>query len=146
MYNIKRQLQLGVNKIHDWSVENGFKFSRSKTVCMHFCQLRTQHPEPVLTLAGEHIKVEKETKFLGLIFDNKLSFIPHIKALKARCLKTLDILKVLSSTEWGTDKTVLLQLYQALIRSKLDYGSIIYGSARKSYIKQLDTIHHQGLQ
>ena len=80
------------------------------------------------------------------MFDNKLSFIPHIKALKAKCLKALDILKVLSSSDWGGDHTVLLNLYRSLIRSKLDYGSIVYGSARKSYLKSLDTIHHQGLR
>ena len=33
-----------------------------------------------------------------------------------------------------------------VIRSKLDYGSIVYGSARKSYLKSLDTIHHEGLR
>ena len=30
--------------------------------------------------------------------------------------------------------------------SKLDYGCIIYGSARKSYLQMLDTIHNQGLR
>ncbi|CAG2220300.1 unnamed protein product [Mytilus edulis] len=29
---------------------------------------------------------------------------------------------------------------------KLDYGSIVYGSARKSYIQILDAVHHQGLR
>ena len=52
---------------------------------------------------------------------------------------------MLSSTIWGGDRSVLLNLYSSLVRSKLDYGSIVYGSARKSYIKSLDTIHHQGL-
>ena len=28
----------------------------------------------------------------------------------------------------------------------MDYGSIVYGSARKSYLKYLDTIYHQGLR
>ena len=28
----------------------------------------------------------------------------------------------------------------------MDYGSINYGSAKKSYQKSLDTIHHQGLR
>ena len=46
----------------------------------------------------------------------------------------------------GADSTVLLNLYRSLIRSKLDYRCIVYGSARKSYIKLLDTIHHQGLR
>ena len=85
-------------------------------------------------------------QFLGLVFDTKLSFLPHIRALKARCMKALDVLKVLSATEWGADSTILLQLYRALVRSKLDYGSIIYGSARKSYVKLLDPVHHQGLR
>ena len=85
-------------------------------------------------------------RFLGLVFDTKLSFLPHIRALKARCMKALDVLKVLSATEWGADSTILLQLYRALVRSKLDYGSIVYGSARKSYVKLLDPVHHQGLR
>ena len=38
------------------------------------------------------------------------------------------------------------QLYRSLIRSKLDYGSIGYGSARKSYLQMLDTVHNQGLR
>ena len=83
---------------------------------------------------------------MGLLFDKKLSFIPHIKAFKAKCLKALDILKVLSSTNWGGDRSVLLNLYRSQVTSKFDYGSIIYGSARKSYLKCLDTIHHQGLR
>ena len=40
----------------------------------------------------------------------------------------------------------LLHLYRSLIRSKLDYGSILYGSARKYYLQMLDTVHHQGLR
>ena len=61
-------------------------------------------------------------------------------------MKALDIIKVVSNQEWGADKSVLLRLYRSLVRSKLDYGCIVYGSARPSYIKMLDTIHHQGLR
>ena len=46
----------------------------------------------------------------------------------------------------GADRTVLLHLYRSLFRSKLDYGSIVYGSVSKSLLKQLDPIHHQGLR
>ena len=53
---------------------------------------------------------------------------------------------MLAATEWGADSTVLLKLYRALVRSKLDYGSIVYGSARKSYVKLLDPVHHQGVR
>ena len=58
-------------------------------------------------------------------------------------MKALDVLKVLSDTDWGENRSVLLNQYRSLIRSKLDYGSIVYGSARTSYLKSLDTIHQQ---
>ena len=113
---------------------------------VHFCQIRRLHLDPHLTTYGSPILVVSEAKFLGLLFDNKLSFIPNIKALNAKRLKALDILKVLSISDWGGDLTVRLNLYRSLIRTKLDYGFIVYGSARKSYLKSLDTIHHQGLR
>ena len=49
-------------------------------------------------------------------------------------------------TDWRADRTVLQRLYCALVRSKLDYGCIVYGSARRLVLKQLDQIHHQGLR
>ena len=44
------------------------------------------YPDPVLNIYGSPIPVVEEAKLLGLLFDKKLSFIPHIKALKAKCL------------------------------------------------------------
>ena len=81
-----------------------------------------------------------------MIFDRKLSFIPHNKYLKAKCLKAFKLLKVLSHTSWGADRTILLDLYWSLVQSKLDYDCIIYGYARKSYIQMLDPIHNKGLR
>ena len=118
---------------------------KQKTVCLHFHYKRGIFPEPELINNGEKIKVVKEARFLGVIFDQKLSFIPHLKALEGKYLKALDIIKVVANQEWGgADKFVLLNLYRSLIRSKLDYGCIVYGSARPSYSKMLNTIHHQG--
>ena len=86
MATIERQLQQKLNKIENWPTSNGLKFSKSKTQCVHFCQLRKQHDDPVLNLYGSPIPVVEESKFLGMFFDRKLSFIPHIKYLKAKCL------------------------------------------------------------
>ena len=75
--------------------------------------------DPVLKLDNDPIQFVKEAKYLGLIWDTKLTFEPHIKYLKAQCKKSLNILKVLSRTEWGADQTTLLKLYRSLVRSKL---------------------------
>ena len=100
-----------INRIENWALKNGFKFSKSKTQCVHFCQLRKIHDDPELYLYRSPIPVVDDFKFIGLIFNRKLSFIPHIKYLKVKCLKALNLLKFLSHTNWGADRTVLLQLY-----------------------------------
>ncbi|GBL84435.1 hypothetical protein AVEN_117196-1 [Araneus ventricosus] len=55
-------------------------------------------------------------------------------------------MKVLSNTSWGADKVSLMRIYRSLVRSKLDYGVPVYGSAAKSTLKLLDSAHHQGLR
>ena len=95
---MERQLQRNLNKIENWATSNGFKFSKSKTQGVPFCQLCKQHDDPVLHLYGSPIPVVEESKFLGILFDRKLSSIPHIKYLKAKCLKALNLLRVLSHT------------------------------------------------
>ena len=82
MGTIGRKLQQNLNKIENWATSNGFKFSKSKTQCVHFSQLRKQHDDPVLNLYGSPNPVVEESKFIGMIFYRKLSFIPHIKYLK----------------------------------------------------------------
>ena len=146
MHTIERQLQQVLNNLSKWSSENGFKFSKTKTKCMHFCQSRKLHLDPELTLDDVQIEVVPEFKFLGLLFDSKLSFIPHINYLSNTCQKALNLLRVVSSMDWGADRKVLLRLYRSLVRSKLDYGCIVYGSARQSYLRKLDSIHNQGLR
>ena len=58
----------------------------------------------------------------------------------------MNLLRVVAHTDWGADRKVLLHLHRTIVRSKVDYGSIVYGSAREAYLKTLDTIHHQGIR
>ena len=86
-----------------------------------------------------------EAKFLGLVFDRRLTCRAHVKYLKTVCDKALNVLRVVGHTDWGADKVVLLHLYHALVRWKLDYGCIIYGSASRSVLRTLDAVHHASL-
>ena len=72
------QLQLCLNKVEIWADEKGFNFSKTKTVCMHFCNKRKLHTDPTLTIYNSQIPVVKQTEFLGVIFDYKPNFIGHI--------------------------------------------------------------------
>ena len=110
--------------LQDWADSNGFKFSISKTVCIHFCRLHKSHPEPQLFLNGNPVPVVEEVKFLGIIFDRKLSFLSHLRYLKNKCAKALNLLRVVAHTSWGAHQQTLLHLYRSLIQSKLDYGCV----------------------
>ena len=52
----------------------------------------------------------------------------------------------MANINWGATCEVLFQLDRAFVRSKLDYGSMVYGSARPSYLKELNSVHNQGLR
>jgi len=143
---IERHLQRCLNKLQEWADTNGFRFSAAKTVCLHFCRLRKLHPDPQLSLNGSPIPVVEEFKFLGIIFDKKLSFLPRLRYLKNKCTKALNLLRVVAHTSWGADQHTLLHLYRSRIRSKLDYGSVVYGSARGSYLQMLDPVQNHALR
>ena len=107
---IERQLQLCLNKLQQ----------RFSIFCMHICQKRCLHLDPQLFLDKCPIPIVEETKFLGVIFDRKLSFVPHLKYVKNKGLKALNIFLIIGNTEWGADRKVMLRLYRSLVRSKLD--------------------------
>ena len=69
-------------------------------------------------------------KFLDVHFDRRLTFKLHLQYTKTRCFKALTLLKVTAARGLGADRDAKLMLYRALVRSKLDYGSIVYSSAR----------------
>ena len=110
------------------------------------CRLCSANPNPELALNGTLIPVVEQTKFLGVIFGNKLTFLPHIYYLKEKCVKALNLLRVVAHTSWGADQHTLLHLYRSLVRSKLDYGSVVYGSTRESYLRILDPIQNHALR
>ncbi|GBN78437.1 putative RNA-directed DNA polymerase from transposon X-element [Araneus ventricosus] len=144
MQLIERRLQTAINNI-EWSNKSGFTISAHKTIDIHFCK-RPLHLDPEFVLSGVPIRFQDDYKFLGIVFDKRLTFPPNISSLRKRCLRSLNILITLSNTSWGADRSCLLCVYRSIIRSMIDYGSVVYGSARPSYLKRLEYVHHQALR
>ena len=117
---LERKLQHHINKITKWAKENGFKFLKTKTKCIHFCNHRKLHNNPTLNIEEENTPFVDQHKHLGAIFDKKLNFIPHINYIKTKCNKALRLFWVIAHTDWGADKNTLLKLYWSLILSKID--------------------------
>ena len=127
MNYIERQLQICLDKLHKWTTENRLKFSKEKTKCIHFCN----HRDPVLKTDHTEISIVEHYKYPGIIFDRKLSFISHIKYLRTKCNKTIQLLRTIAHTNWGGSKETLLKLYHSLIRSRLDYGCLYMGQPER---------------
>lgn len=139
-------IQNSITSVSKYATENGFKFSDTKTVAVHFTRSRRNDIPTTLQMNDNILPYSDEVKFLGLWLDKKLKWSKHIDVLKDTGRKSLNILKVVSNFNWGADKRSLLRLYNAICRSKLDYGSQIYSSASKSDLQNLDTIHNMGLR
>jgi hypothetical protein len=146
MDTIERRLKLAINCLSHWALQNGLSVSAAWTKCVHFLRLRGVHPPPVLYLNNHALPVVPSTKFLGLVLDSSLSWEPHLRQLRATCERSLNVLRVLSGTSWRWDRAVMLGLYRSFVRSRLDYGSFVYGSATEAKLRILDPVHHAGIR
>ena len=143
---IKRQLQTVLNKLNAWSHNNGFKFSSSKTCVVHFVDSPNPPPSPDLYLGSDCLPYKNHTKFLGLVWDRRLTWRPFINQLRGNCTKLLNLLKTVTSLKWGADQFCCLKIYKTYIRSKIDYGAPVYGSACRTLLSSLEPICREALR
>jgi hypothetical protein len=99
-----------------------------------------------LSLFNERIEKSETVTFLGLRFDSKLSFQYQLKYLLDSCNKRLNIIKILSNKSWKIDTDLLVQIYILLIRSLLEYSSIIYTCLSKENKNKLQIIQNNSLR
>ena len=103
-------------------------------------------PETSLNIYGRLLSVVREARFLGMIFDKRLTWVPHLKSLRLACQSPLNLLRHLSHTTWGVDTTILLRLYLVLLRSKLDYGAHAYCTTYPRSLRILGHVQNKGLR
>ena len=101
---------------------------------------------PALYLDNHELEVVDTLKILGLVFDTRLTWTPHLKYLRWDCYNRLNIVKSLAKRNWGADKTLLINTYKAIVRTKLDYGYIIYNSTKPNVLGMISPIHNAGLR
>lgn len=141
------EVQRAIDKLYEWSIRTGLKFSIEKTEWMVFHRKREDlSPLYQLNLGGHSIKRVYKKKFLGLILDPKLQWIEHIEYIRGKCLKDMNILRIISKKNQKIKAKNLLNIYKVIIESKLRYGSPLYGTAPKSYLIRLDPVQNKGLR
>ena len=98
----------------------------TKTWAINSSDNKKSKMEPRLKLGGEPISYQTSGKFLGVIFDSKLNFKEHIKELKIKCNKRINMMKALRGNEWGTSPETLMYTYKCFIRPLIDYSCVVF--------------------
>ena len=120
-------------KILNWLATNKLIINLKKTHIMLFTNKKRPN-EVKLNVNGSIITEETESKFLGVIVDNKLSWQPHIKYISNKISKSLSVLRYL---RYSFPKSILKTLYLSLVLPYLMYCNIIWGSAFKTTLRPL---------
>ncbi|CAK1580392.1 unnamed protein product [Parnassius mnemosyne] len=128
-----------------WLVDHGLELSPSKSNTVIFSRKRVL-PEIQVRLLNYPLKNIHQVKFLGVILDNKLSGMPHIIYTQKKCEKNINILRALCGVWWGAHPYSLKLIYNAIIRSRLDYASFLLVPANKKGLKILDIVQHKSLR
>jgi hypothetical protein len=144
---LQERMQLAVDAAATWAASIGFEFSSAKTQCILFRDVsRRDEVCPVIRLGARALPNVKVARFLGLLFEEDLSWRVHIAYLKTSCYQALSTLRRLSFHAWGADRATLLRLYVLLVRSRLDYGCQIYGQAKPALLLKLDPVQNEGIR
>src|SRR6218665_1355512 len=109
---LEKRIQESLSAIQKWCDRSGFRISTSKTTAVLFTHSRQR---------GQDIDITDSAKFLGVVFDRRLSWKPHIDYTITKC-RRMGLLCAVSGQKWGASKKSLLMIYRALIRPVPEYG------------------------
>lgn len=142
--NSELLMNRNLRALSEWLKSLGLELSPAKTTAMSFASRKT--PKVNLVVNSEAIRLVDDFLFLGVILDRRLTWKPQVEALSRKCWKVLDILKAVAHIGWGSDPKTMMMLYRALIRSRIDYGSIPLNNCSKKLYLMLDRIQYAALR
>ena len=129
-----KHLLKGLPKLAKWCAKWRIKLNPEKTKVIIFSRSPfARKSEPVLKLYGKRLKIYPQVKFLGIIFDSKLTFPKHFEEILGRCNTRYHRARLIVNKKWGPSPYTILQIYKQCVRPVFAYGSL-------STITTLDTI------
>lgn len=134
-------LQQNIDKIHNWSQSNLLSLNAQKCCSMSYGIQRINHKYRV---ENDELQKVSEYKDLGVTFDSCLSFKTHILNQTKRAFQILGFVRRMSSLLQNTETVKLL--YNALVRSHLEYASLIWNPSRLYLVDHLEKVQRYFLR
>ena len=96
-----------------------------------------------LRINGTKIERKTESRFLGVIIDEKMTWTRHIAAIRMKMARYIGVMYKIKSQ---LPVQARLQIYHSFVQSHLNYCSLVWGFAAKSHIDALFSKQKQGLR
>jgi hypothetical protein len=125
-------LQHDIDSLQNWCLDNGTKLNLSKTTVISFTR-KTNSIYFNYKLCNNLVARSQCVKDLGVLLHCKLYFHQHINYVFSQSLKMLGLIGYITSSFSTLDS--LLILYSTLVRSKIEYASVVWKSflSKNSY-------------
>jgi hypothetical protein len=83
-----------------------------------------------------------EFKYLGIIFDRKLTWRLHAEFIQRRCHARVILMKSIAGQSWGAHPVCLLVLYKSTVWSALEYVGVCFSGMSDSdcHMRRLERI------
>jgi hypothetical protein len=125
---LERKANREIPILVEWLKTNRLSLNIKKTHIMLFGKGNSKS-DPLdinIKIDGTKLDIVQETKFLGIILDNKLSWKPHILYQSQKMAKSVGLI---SRARQLLNKKILVQIYYSFLYPYLTYGNIIWGQA-----------------
>ena len=126
-----------ISKIYDWVNANRLSLNIDKNNFMLFTPKNFSHCINDILINPIKIQDVKETKFLGVIIDNKLKWSAHIMYISKKIASGIGILVSYWSPEKLFNDDTLLSLYHNFVYPYLHYCIHVWGKAYNTHLNGL---------
>lgn len=130
-------LQKDINSVQQWACNNGLSFNIKKCEIMTFTRSKTKIKFKY-RIAGQELQEVTQKKDLGIIFQSNGEFNSHINSIINACYKRIGLIK--RNCIHMKDIDTIILLYSSLIRSKLEFGAVVWNPTTKLQIKNLERV------
>ena len=120
-----QRLQRKLDSVIAWCDLWRVSLNSAKSQAMLFKKgaCRTQRQPALLNIRGQPITLTERVRFLGVIFDPRLTFTPHVQRLTKSSKARLSVLASVCGFAYGPPCSTALRLYMSYVRPVLEYGA-----------------------
>ena len=110
-------LQRHLDKLARWCAKWRIKLNPAKTKVIIFSKSRSAiRAKPALSFYGDLLSYYPHIKFLGITFDNRMTFTKHFEVILERCSQKFRRLRILVNTKWSSSPETILRIYKQRVR------------------------------